>query len=102
MTSPVGPSVTDRASRPVSHLTQDCISKFERQLASPSPNDGAPLANRLADFNLWADSVGALAKPGLSLDSRFRNRPDDLRLVKAILIMLADFLDEYGSSTSAS
>jgi len=99
MASPSSLSATDRFSRSVSYLTQQCVDKFNRQPAS-SPKDGPSLENRLADFNLWADGVGALAKSGLSLDSRFRDRPDDLRLVKAILIMLADFLDEYGSSDS--
>ena len=97
MASPSSLSGTDRVSRSVSYLTQQCVDKFNRQSAS-SPKHSPSLENRLADFNLWADGVGALAKPGLSLDSRFRDRPDDLRLVKAILIMLADFLDEYGSS----
>jgi hypothetical protein len=94
MASPSSLSATDRVSLSVSFLTQQCVDKFNRQ----PTKDGPSLENRLADFNLWADGVGALAKPGLSLDSRFRDRPDDLRLVKAILIMLADFLDEYGGS----
>ena len=69
-------------------------------MASGDPKDKAPLENRLADFNLWIDSVGATAKPGASLDSRFRDRQDDLRLVKSILIMLGDFLCEYRNIAS--
>ncbi|KAK5989429.1 Transcriptional repressor rco-1 [Cladobotryum mycophilum] len=78
----------------VSHLTQECVSKFEHLMQNGSI-DNESLQGRWADFNLWADGVGAMAKLGASLDSRFRSRPDDLDLVKSILSMLADFLDEY-------
>jgi hypothetical protein len=64
-----------------------------RRAKSPGALD--PLDSRLADFNLWVENIGAMAKSGASLDSRFRARPDDLALVKNILSMLADFLAEY-------
>lgn len=76
-------------------LTESCISKFERLLVLQNPRRIELLESRLADFNLWADGVGALAKPGLSLDSRLQGRVNDLALVKNILIMLADSLDYY-------
>ncbi|KAK4222783.1 hypothetical protein QBC38DRAFT_460027 [Podospora fimiseda] len=93
--TPLKDSATpDRLGVSVSALTHNCIPLF-RALKDAS---GAPTAgiveNRLADFRLWADDVGALAKPGASLDSRFQSRPHDLALVKGVLVMLADFLDE--------
>ncbi|MBE3047054.1 hypothetical protein IMZ48_31920, partial [Candidatus Bathyarchaeota archaeon] len=79
----------------VSHLTESCISKFKHLINSGGSNEQESLETRLADFNLWADGVGATAKLGASLDTRFHARPDDLLLVKGTLTMLADFLDEY-------
>jgi len=88
---------TDRAKASVLELTKACISQFERLLAPQSSGRNEALENRLADFSLWADSVGALAKPGASLDSRLTGRVNDLMLVKSVLIMLADSLDYYAS-----
>ncbi|KAK6359883.1 hypothetical protein TWF696_001012 [Orbilia brochopaga] len=80
---------------PVSDLTRACISKFERCLQSRNITQKENLENRMADLSLWADGVGALAKQSASLDWRFRSRPEDLQLVKALLSMLGRFLDEY-------
>lgn len=84
-----------RTSLSILALTESCISKFDNLLASHIPGSQRieSLESRLADFNLWADSVGALAKPGASLDSRLQGRVNDLALVKNVLIMLADSLD---------
>lgn len=78
-------------------LTESCISKFDSLLALYARDSQRvePLETRLADFNLWADGVGALAKPGASLDSRLQSRVNDLTLVKNALIMLADSLDHW-------
>ncbi|KAH6856903.1 WD40-repeat-containing domain protein [Chaetomium sp. MPI-CAGE-AT-0009] len=85
----------DRTAASARQLTESCISKFKEMLASQHPRRVEFLESRLADFNLWADGVGALAKVGASLDSRLRGRENDLGLVKTILIMLADSLDYY-------
>lgn len=85
----------ERTAAPVRELTESCTSKFEQLLAIQKPRRIELLESRLADFNLWADGVGALAKPGASLDSRLQGRVDDLALVKNVLIMLADSLDYY-------
>ncbi|KAK4059274.1 hypothetical protein Trihar35433_11027 [Trichoderma harzianum] len=80
----------------VSTLTQQCLDKLHEAMSQKNESDHQDhLENRLAGFNLWVDNVGALAKSGASLDSRFRSRPDDLDLVKNILNLLSDFLDEY-------
>ncbi|KAG7289731.1 hypothetical protein NEMBOFW57_006107 [Staphylotrichum longicolle] len=79
----------------VRELTESCISKFERLLSLDNLAYVKSLETRLADFRLWADGVGALAKAGVSLDSRLQGRVNDLALVKNILIMLANSLDYY-------
>lgn len=81
----------------ISTLTETCLSKFEKQLNIEHPEGFGQLERRLADFNLWIDGVGALAKPGVSLDSRLRGRPKDVVLVKTVLAMLADSLDYHTS-----
>lgn len=58
------------------------------------------MQTRLADVRLWADGVGAIAEGTASLDWRFHNREQDLLLVKTILIMLADFAEDYATLLS--
>ncbi|KAI0878596.1 hypothetical protein GGS24DRAFT_443422 [Hypoxylon argillaceum] len=84
----------ERTERSVLMLTKLCISKFEELIALHTPRR-VELESRLADFNLWADGVGALSKPGSSLDSRLQGRVNDLALVKNVLISLADSLDYF-------
>ncbi|GAW22616.1 hypothetical protein ANO14919_121580 [Xylariales sp. No.14919] len=81
-------------------LTKACISKFEELLALHGPGHTG-LESRLADFCLWADSVGALSKPGSSLDSRLQGRFNDLALVRNVLNTLADCLD-YAKNVAES
>ncbi|OPB36005.1 hypothetical protein A0O28_0111710 [Trichoderma guizhouense] len=84
------------ANMSVSTLIQQCLDKLHDAMSQKNDSEHQDhLENRLAGFNLWVDNVGALAKSGASLDSRFRSRPDDLDLVKNILNVLSDFLDEY-------
>lgn len=91
----------ERAAVSISDLTTSCISKFETLLATPRDERLAEVLEcRLADFNLWADGVGALAPSGASLDSRLKNRSNDVELVKNVLIMLMDSLGYYESLTA--
>ncbi|KLU91872.1 hypothetical protein MAPG_10821 [Magnaporthiopsis poae ATCC 64411] len=84
----------DRTAGSILDLAKACASKFNKASTSQTtPSSKERLGNRLADFSLWADGVGATAKPGLSLDSRLRSRPSDLAIVKNILLMLSDSLD---------
>lgn len=94
-------SSMEHTAAPVGELTASCISKFEEVLALQGPDHGELLETRLADFKLWADGVGALAKPGASLDSRLQGRANDLALVKNILIMLVNSLDYYAGLAKA-
>jgi len=50
--------------------------------------------NRLADFNLWANGVGALATGRASLDSRLGFKPEVQGVVTNLLYLLKDIVDE--------
>lgn len=103
MTSP-GASATpavDRTAGSIQHLTKACLSKFDEALSSQPPSSKQGLENRLADFSLWVDGVSAVAKSGLSLDSRLQSRTSDSAIVKSVLVMLFDSLDYYMSLSQA-
>ncbi|KAK7424539.1 hypothetical protein QQX98_000504 [Neonectria punicea] len=100
MTSRATSPESDRAGASVLELTKDCISMFERCPAPDGNGDGFAMETRLADLRLWADGVGAIAEGNASLEWRFRSRLDDLMLVKTILVMLADFIDDYSTLLS--
>ncbi|KAJ8131372.1 hypothetical protein O1611_g2256 [Lasiodiplodia mahajangana] len=76
----------------VQTLTEECIAKFE-DLITLRPPRRIELECRLADLNLWADGVGALLKPGASLNSSPWGRISDLAVVRNVLNMLAESLD---------
>ncbi|KAJ1322984.1 ankyrin repeat domain-containing protein 50 [Microdochium nivale] len=87
-----------RLSFSVSDLSNDCLTKFNQGASlCTSQTDAEVIRNRIADFKLWADGVGAMARKGLSLEKRFEHRPRDLNLVKNVLIILSQFLDEVVS-----
>lgn len=88
----------DPGSRTVAELAADCITVFERLLHCEMDRD--ILENAQADFRLWVHGVGALARSGLSLDSRLKGRPDDLGLVRSTLDILSSFLNELASSNA--
>ena len=83
----------------VKELADECIKTLHH--CGLNANDEKTLAgiqNRLADFNLWCDGVGARAKPRASLDRRLQSRPDDLSMVKGMLSLLRQFLENYAKS----
>ena len=53
--------------------------------------------NRIADFNLWASSIGALAAKRASLDARLETQPDLLtfviNLVKLLDLLIQDCIE---------
>lgn len=73
------------------------MSKFNNLLASytQSTQCRTLLEGRRSEFHHWAISVGALAKPGASLDSRLQDQTKDLEIVKDLLLFLAECLDGY-------
>ena len=103
MTTP-GESATpavDRRAASILDLTKDCLSRFDEALATQVQSSKEGLETRLADFNLWVSGVGAIAKSGLSLDSKLQGRPDGLAIVKTVLLMLSDSLEYYASLSQA-
>jgi hypothetical protein len=96
MASQGSPAETDRTSASVRDLVRQCVSKFDEcSSAEGAAGDEVGMQNRQADLRLWADGVSATNEGPASLEWRFRSRPDDLMLVKSILIMLSDFTDDY-------
>jgi hypothetical protein len=79
----------------VGFATLMCLKKFEDVIALDKLRNRSLLEDKLADLRLWDHSVGATARTGASLDSRFKNRASDLVLVKSILDLLTDCLSEY-------
>ncbi|KAJ4122725.1 hypothetical protein NW768_010166 [Fusarium equiseti] len=90
---------SDREDASISSLTKACISNFEKCCSRKDCGDTSSLENGLADLRLWDYGVGATADGSSSLDSRFKKRPEDIMLVKTILIILNGFLEEYYTST---
>lgn len=81
----------------IKDIARKCTDIFEDLIGRESKALRQNLENRLADFRLWADGVGAMAHGRKSLDSKFDKRQDDLRIVKHCLQLLEIFLLDYGS-----
>ncbi|KAH0532212.1 hypothetical protein TsFJ059_000935 [Trichoderma semiorbis] len=76
----------------IHHATMGCISDFESCLSiKPLMKEGWA-ENRLADLNLWASGVGALASPGASLDRRLQFQPKPRLVLINLLLTLRDFI----------
>ncbi|CAH0023170.1 unnamed protein product [Clonostachys rhizophaga] len=62
----------------IEKLSNDCSEWLRRCLdRSEDAEVRAGLSNRIADFNLWCDGIGARARSRGSLDARFQSRPDE-------------------------
>lgn len=85
----------------VTDLSRQCIAAFETCMHHESLMNHEWAENRSADFNLFVDSIGPLSTSDTSLYSLFESRPDDLRLLKSVLIMLKDFLCQCISCAEA-
>lgn len=92
----------DLTDKSIADLTRRCIELFKQCQLAHAATARQRFENRLADFHLWADGVGALAEGAASLDSRFNMRPDDLIVVKGVLTMLLDSLRESSGHQTAS
>ncbi|KAG8411750.1 hypothetical protein J3458_003797 [Metarhizium acridum] len=85
----------DRTDATVRALTEDCLSMFSNCTSLVYYENQIALECMLAGLRLWADSVRATAEETVSLDRVYRSRPDDLVMIKHILIMLSDELNDY-------
>ena len=86
------PSFT--ADTPTATVTRSCIKKFQRCIQQLQGKDRIHVQTRLADLRLWSDSVGAVASPKASLDSRFQHRPTDMNFIRGLLSMLEGLLQQ--------
>lgn len=71
-----------------------CRQTFENCRDVPKLKDDEWAENRLADFNLWASGIGALAPHRASLDHRLALRPDVRNVIKGLLQILHTELEE--------
>lgn len=95
----------------IHHATMGCISDFEACLSiKPLMKEGWA-ESRLADLNLWASGVGALARPDMSLDRRLQFQPKPRLVLINLLLTLREFIsscrmydlsDTHGDKESTS
>ncbi|KAK4077924.1 uncharacterized protein Triagg1_3618 [Trichoderma aggressivum f. europaeum] len=84
------------ATMSVQRLTQRCLDKFQKAIVRKGNTQNQRLlGERLAGFNLWADNIRDITKPGASLDSGVQSRPDELKLAKNILKILDSSIDRH-------
>lgn len=76
------------------HASNDCRRSFEHCLAIKGLTNNDWAENRLAEFNLWASSVGASVKQRASLDTRLASEPEVRAVVTSLLITLDAFIRE--------
>ena len=82
-----------KAQRSIFDAATVCRQSLEDCLDIPSLMEHAWAENRLADFNLWAAGVGALARQKASLDKRLALQPDALAVVVNLLILLIELVE---------
>jgi hypothetical protein len=92
--SPLTPSKMDFKTRSVADLTKTCHLVFSQCLTYHSLQKNQWAEDRLADFNIWAERVGALAASQASFDSQFQSPPRELIFVKGFLVLLQGFLNQ--------
>ncbi|KAI1286604.1 hypothetical protein F5Y03DRAFT_389388 [Xylaria venustula] len=74
------------------HATMGCITSLEACLSVKPLMRKGWAESRLADMNLWASSVGALAKPETSLDQRLKFQPGPRIVLNNFLLTLQAFI----------
>lgn len=83
----------------VAEVTHQCLGQFDDVLEKSKDDHDRWAENRRADFNLWADGVGAAARYKASLDARFASRPRELILTRSLLLRLNGYLKNFLSAT---
>ncbi|KAI5460418.1 hypothetical protein BGZ63DRAFT_404887 [Mariannaea sp. PMI_226] len=87
----------------ISQATISCISSFETCLSTKALMKQGWAESRLADINLWASGVGALARPDASLDRRLQFQPKVEVVLTGLLVTLEGLVDHcrnYASKES--
>ncbi|KAI0401129.1 hypothetical protein F4802DRAFT_582036 [Xylaria palmicola] len=75
------------------HATMGCISRFEACLSAKPLMRKGWAESRLADMNLWASGVGALARPEVSLDRRLQFHSGPRLVLYDFLLTFQVFID---------
>ncbi|OBS26153.1 hypothetical protein FPOA_00096 [Fusarium poae] len=75
------------------HATRECILSLEACLSLKALMKDGWAENRLADMNLWASGVGALAKPYASLDRRLEFQPKPRLVLTSLLLSLHKIIE---------
>ncbi|KAG8674143.1 hypothetical protein FPOAC1_000106 [Fusarium poae] len=73
--------------------TRECISSLEACLSVKALMKDGWAESRLADMNLWASGVGALAKPYASLDRRLEFQPKPRLVLTSLLRSLHKIIE---------
>lgn len=84
----------------ITETTRQCFRQFTLCVEKLRGPQSVYIKNCQADFKLWVDSVGAVAQGRGSLDSRFSHRPDDIYLIKELIILLQIVLTECITASS--
>lgn len=77
--------------------SEHCRKLFETSLTARTSSDLSRdewITDRMADFNIWATSVGAFAPKRLSTDHRLRAFPDIKNVLTDLLDLLAIDLED--------
>ncbi|PNP53172.1 hypothetical protein THARTR1_06382 [Trichoderma harzianum] len=91
MTSPASESqVSDYGD--IHHATMGCIFDLEACLSIKPLMEESWAESRLADLNLWASGVGAVASPNVSLDRRLQFQPKPRLVLINLLLTLREFI----------
>ncbi|KAM0524671.1 hypothetical protein ACHAPE_000770 [Trichoderma viride] len=76
----------------IHHATMGCISGFKACMSIKPLMKDSWAESRLADLNLWASGVGALARPDMSLDRRLQFQPKPRLVLINLLLTLGEFI----------
>ena len=82
----------------LSRCTVRCRQGFQACLNASNTGSKEWLTNRLADFDLWANGIGATLSNHSSLEYRVRERPDVRDVFIGLLRRLQDALGDYESN----
>lgn len=75
-----------------SRTARACMREFEQCIEHMEGPQKTAFETRLADFRLWVENVGATAQAKGSLEWRFQDRPEDIRIIQGLLLMFEGLL----------
>lgn len=84
-TSSGAQKVPDEDHGPIFRITETCRQNLAQCVQVEELMKSKWAENRLADFNLWASGIGALARNRASLDHRLAQKPDARDIILTLL-----------------